>query len=45
MATKKEGLKANGKLKKGFRYNENGNIVKAKSASTKKKKTTTKRKK
>ncbi|CEN49324.1 conserved hypothetical protein [Capnocytophaga canimorsus] len=30
MATKKEDLKANGKLKKGFRYNENGRIVKAK---------------
>ncbi|CEN54304.1 MULTISPECIES: hypothetical protein [Capnocytophaga] len=36
MATKKEGLKANGKLKKGFRYNENGRIVKAKSATKKK---------
>ena len=27
--TRKVGLKANGKLKKGFRYNENGRIVKA----------------
>ena len=30
MATKKVGLKADGKLKKGYRYNENGRIVKAK---------------
>ena len=30
MATKKEALKANGKLKKGYRYGKNGRIVKAK---------------
>ena len=36
MATKKVVLKANGQLKKGFRYNENGRIVKAKKATTKK---------
>ena len=30
MATKKEALKANGKLKKGYRYSKNGRIVKAK---------------
>ncbi len=26
----KKGLKANGKLKKGFRYNKRGQVVKAK---------------
>ena len=35
--TRKVGLKANGKLKKGFRYNENGRIVKAKPATKRKK--------
>ena len=40
---KKVGLKADGKLKKGFRYNENGRIVKAKKATTKKTKKTRKR--
>lgn len=38
---KKVGLKADGKLKKGFRYNENGRIVKAKKQPQKK--TTTKK--
>ena len=33
--TRKVGLKANGKLKKGFRYNENGRIVKAKATTQK----------
>jgi hypothetical protein len=28
--SKKTGLKANGKLKKGFRYGKSGNILKAK---------------
>lgn len=37
MATKKEALKANGKLKKGYRYNESGNLVKAKSKTKKRK--------
>ena len=32
MATKKEGLKANGKLKKGYKFKKGGTIVKAKSA-------------
>ncbi len=41
MATKKVGLKADGKLKKGYRYNENGRIVKAKKTTAKK--TTTKK--
>ena len=36
MATKKVGLKADGKLKKGYRYNENGRIVKAKKNNRKK---------
>ena len=36
--TRKVGLKANGKLKKGFRYNENGRIVKAKTTTAKRKK-------
>ena len=46
MATKKVGLKADGKLKKGYRYNENGRIVKAKKTTAKKttaKKTTAKK--
>lgn len=42
MATKKVGLKADGRLKKGFRYNENGRIVKAKK-SVKAKQSTTKK--
>ncbi len=39
MATKttKKGLKANGTLKKGFRYAKGGKIVKTKSTSKKKK--------
>ena len=37
--TRKVGLKANGQLKKGFRYNENGRIVKAKAKTTAKRKT------
>lgn len=41
--TRKEGVKADGTLKKGFRYAKGGRVVKAK-AATAKKKTTTKRK-
>ena len=36
--TRKVGLNANGKLKKVFRYNENGRIVKAKATTAKRKK-------
>ena len=43
MATKKVGLKADGKLKKGYRYNENGRIVKAKKTTANAKKTTAKK--
>ena len=42
MATKKVALKANGRLKKGFRYNENGRIVKAKKSVRAKQSTTKK---
>lgn len=36
--TRKEALTEKGKLKKGFRYNENGRIVKAKATTAKRKK-------
>lgn len=43
MATKKkprkEGVKADGTLKKGFRYAKGGRVVKAKTTTTRKKKT------
>jgi hypothetical protein len=41
-ASRKEGVKADGTLKKGFRYAKGGRVVKAKSATAKKR--TTKRK-
>lgn len=42
MATKKEGLKADGTLKKGYRWGKGGKILKA-STKPKTKKATTKR--
>ena len=44
---KQEGVKADGPLKKGYRYKKGGGVVKAKAATTspKKKKTVTKKKK
>ncbi|WP_278030520.1 hypothetical protein [Vibrio vulnificus] len=35
----KEGLKANGTLKKGYRFAKGGRVVKAKNTTTKRKKT------
>ena len=35
MATKKEALKTNGRLKKGYRYGKGGRIIKAKKTNRK----------
>ncbi|MEQ8610106.1 MAG: hypothetical protein RLO08_00265 [Parvibaculaceae bacterium] len=38
MATKKQALKSNGRLKKGYRFKKGGGVVKAKKTATRRRK-------